>query len=74
MPRNMIKILKPSQEIHGGMSQNQNMIKSMNLNIWIKCKIDYYYPSYSKEVSNAYEELKTRRNTMLKDLYEREAK
>ena len=29
----MIKISKQSQEIHGGMNQNQNMIKSMNLNI-----------------------------------------
>lgn len=30
--------------------------------------------SYSKEISHAYEELKMRRNCMLKDLYEKEAK
>ena len=29
----MIKISKQFQEIHGGTNLNQNMIKSMNLNI-----------------------------------------
>ncbi|KAM3146303.1 hypothetical protein pb186bvf_001648 [Paramecium bursaria] len=61
---------------------DQNL-KAISRNTWwheSKSKYDkvnelkYMNKVYSKEVSNAYEELKTRRNTMLKDLYEKEAK
>ncbi|CAD8127422.1 unnamed protein product [Paramecium sonneborni] len=74
--------IKINQQYTDAERYDQNL-KSISRNTWwheSKSKFDkvnelkFMNKVYSKEVENAYQELKKRRNCMLKDLYEREAR